>query len=264
VTDRPEHLARQYSTADRLQARIALHTRFGAQTESWQHWLFDRMDLPPTAVVLELGSGTGKLWLENAGRIPPTWRITLSDASEGMVREVRTELADVPHNFEFRQIDAREIPFEAASFDAVLAHHMLYHVPDRPRALREVQRVLRPGAALYAATNGLGHMSEILVMMREVLGVNPAAWGLSPEETFGLENGVTQLRDVFDEVRVEDRVGRLVVTEPEPYVAYVLSMRFGDDLTDEQVQHLATWAEDRIARDGAIEITTHTGVLIAR
>jgi ubiquinone/menaquinone biosynthesis C-methylase UbiE len=264
VTDRPEHVARQYSTPDRLQARMELHRRFGRSEVSWQRWLFDTLDLSGDARLLELGCGTGRFWVENADRIPEGWDIVLSDASEGMLAEAKGELASLPHAFTFRQIDARQIPYQDSSFDAVMAHHMLYHVADRIHALHEIKRVLAPGGSLYAATNGMRHMAEIIEALRDVAGVDIESYGLSPEETFGLESGIPQLHDVFEQVRVVERVGELRVTEVEPYMAYVLSMRFGDDMTDDQVQRLARWAEESIARHGAIAITTQPGVLIAR
>ena len=41
----------------------------------------------------------------------------------------------------FEEIDAQSIPFEDETFDAVIANHMLYHVPDRPKAIGRNKRV---------------------------------------------------------------------------------------------------------------------------
>jgi len=49
--------------------------------------------------------------------------------------------------------DAQWLPFADASFDCILAMHMLYHVPDRDLAIAEMRRVLRPGGVLLALTN---------------------------------------------------------------------------------------------------------------
>lgn len=49
-------------------------------------------------------------------------------------------------------IDIQNIPYEDNSFDLVIANMMLYHVPDLPRALAEVGRVLKPEGKLYTAT----------------------------------------------------------------------------------------------------------------
>ena len=45
-------------------------------------------------------------------------------------------------SFKFEEIDAQSIPYETKTFDAVIANHMLYHVPDRAKAIAEIKRVL--------------------------------------------------------------------------------------------------------------------------
>ena len=150
----------QYKDASNLDARIALHTRFSTAKTNWYRWLFDHFKLPPDARVLELGCGPAKLWRENLERVPH-WDVTLTDASPGMIEEARAYLEDAPRAFAYKVVDVQEIPFADASFDAVVAIHMLYHVPDQPRALAEIRRVLRPGGRFYASTNGRSHMHEI-------------------------------------------------------------------------------------------------------
>src|SRR5207249_3059431 len=150
-------------------------------------WVFDRICLPAKARVLELGCGPGTLWRENGERIPADWEITLTDFSPGMVQEARHNLRDVPRNFAFALADAQAIPYPSGSFDAVIANHMLYHVPDRERALSEVQRVLQPGGRLYAATCGQTHLRELHDRVQQ------AAPDLPPHAdlwsaTFNLEN----------------------------------------------------------------------------
>jgi len=88
---------------------------------------------PDSAHVLEVGTGSGALWQENADRIPPDWKVTLTDLSPGMLADAETALSPL-RPFTFRQADAQDLSLPDASFDAVLANHMLYHVPDRPRA----------------------------------------------------------------------------------------------------------------------------------
>ena len=95
------------------------------------------------------------------GRVPQSWDVTLTDASSGMLEEARAYLENEPRTFAYEVVDAQAIPFDAASFDAVIAVHMLYHVPDQHRALREVRRVLKPEGLFYASTNGRTHMQEI-------------------------------------------------------------------------------------------------------
>jgi SAM-dependent methyltransferase len=48
-------------------------------------------------------------------------------------------------------MDATAIPFEDASFDVLISHHMLEHIPDDTKALSEFARVLRPGGVALLA-----------------------------------------------------------------------------------------------------------------
>lgn len=84
----------QYRDASNLDARIALHSRFGRNNVAWSPWVFDHLTLPKGARVLVLGCGPAKLWLENLERIPEDWRVTLTDASPGMIREAGAYLTD--------------------------------------------------------------------------------------------------------------------------------------------------------------------------
>src|SRR5690606_19472395 len=115
-------------------------------------WQFRQVQAPKTARVLEVGCGSGRLWLVNGARIPPGWDLTISDLSEGMLRETELNLTRAGLRALYRQHSATELPYDDDSFDVMFANHMLYHVPDVPLALREARRVLKPGGRFYAAT----------------------------------------------------------------------------------------------------------------
>ena len=160
------------------------------------------------------GCGTALLWRRNLERIDPTWKLTLTDSSPGMLDAARTELGD---RAEYLVADLQALPFEDGSFDVVLANHMLYHVPDRPRAFAEVARVLAPGGSFHASTNGRGFMQELV----ELVGPR---WRFAQHmEAFGLETGPPQLEPFFADVRVERFENELAVTEVEPVLAYIRS-----------------------------------------
>jgi SAM-dependent methyltransferase len=156
--------------------------------------------------------------------------------------------------------DAQALPFADRSFDVAIANHVLYHVPDRPRALAELARVLRPGGRLYAATVGRGHLEEIRQLL---VRVSAPAWPDSAER-FGLETGPLQLEQLFGDVRVERYPSTLVVTEAEPLVAYCISMRDASGLDEGRTRHLRRLVEDAIARGGSIRIRVATGLICAR
>lgn len=212
---------RQYADATNLNARIQFYSRFSTRADTLGQWVFDRLDLPRQSQLLELGCGTGYLWAGNASRVPSEWDVMLSDMSPGMVREARGNLADKGLEFVFFVIDAQAIPLADASLDAVVANHILYHVPDRARALSEIHRVLRPGGRLFATTNGRGHLRELQELVERVV---PGGYDNGTEGVrFGLENGADQLAGWFPEVALHRRRESLLVTEADALVAYVRS-----------------------------------------
>ena len=251
-----EYLRKQYRDSSNLSARASLHAQFSTEKYPWFHWVFDWFDIPEDGRVLELGCGTGLLWRENLARIPRGWSITLTDASQGMVQNAEQSLLHTDLNFTFETVDAQSIPYEKDSFDAVIANHMLYHVPDLAEVLSEIRRVLRPTGHLYATTVGLNHMAELSKVPVE-LAIEMSVTGDQMVAQFNLDNGASKLAHWFDEVEVERRSGTLVVTEAEPLVEYVMS--FGQ-LPDEEVVKLQTYFEREIQLKGAFQITTESGI----
>lgn len=259
----PEYLrGDQYKDASNLRARQGLHERFSTNPYPWQRWVFDRLQLPPAARVLELGCGPGALWRENLEHIPPGWAITLSDFSPGMLQEAQRNLAGSARPFAYEAIDAQAIPYDEGSCDAVIANHMLYHVPDIPRAMAEIRRVLAPSGRLYAATNGRGHLRELDALVRRVVPDAPE-WGGAADH-FGLENGAVLLAPWFAHVRLHRREDRLAITEAEPLVAYLASgIRLHAQLDERRLAEFRAVVEQELAERGVIRIGKEAGLFEA-
>jgi SAM-dependent methyltransferase len=253
----------QYHTSANLDARIALHARFSTATRDFHDWLFDFVDAPSDARVLELGCGSGQMWRTVQARVPSAWRITLTDFSAGMVATAQDLSGTLRENLTgltLTQSDAQAIPFAAESFDVVFANHMLYHVPDLPRALAEIRRVLTRDGKLIAATNGEGHMRELNELAEE------AGMGRMSRSflSFRLENGAAHLAPFFVTVERYDFDDGLNVTEVEPLVAYAQSMTYVmQHTTTENIEGIRALISERIAHDGAIHITKVAGLFIA-
>jgi SAM-dependent methyltransferase len=245
-------VSEQYASDVNFRARLQLHQRFSTATEDWQCWLFDRVAPPAGARILEVGCGPAEFWKHNLDRIDPTWRLTLTDLSPGMIEVARTVLGDRP---EYLVADVEDLPFPDGSFDTVLANHMLYHVPDRPKAFAEIRRVLAAGGCFHATTNGRGFMQELVDL------VGPE-WAFPQHiEEFGLETGPDQLGRSFSEISVERFPNSYEVTEVEPVLAYVRSSSSVSDGTLERVRNAV---EEAIARDGAFRITGGAGLINCR
>ncbi len=246
--------AQQYGDASNLDAHIALHARFSRSTAAWFPWVFDRLTL---------------LWRENLARVPQSWHITLTDLSPGMIGEAKAQLQNASHAFTFAVADAEKLPFDDGDFDAVIANHMLYHVPDLSRALSEVRRVLKPGGRLFAATNGEAHMRELDNLSDNVVaGGVVSAFARSDHLTnFTLETAPGHLQPYFPEVTLHRPEGDpdLYVTEAEPLVAYILSVTPQEVRQDEEkVSALRRRVAQALADAGEVRITRATGLFEAR
>ena len=251
----------QYRDSTNLDARVVIHERFSTNSYGWFHWIFDTLEkLPEHAVILELGCGPGYLWSHCVNRIPSGWRITLSDLSPGMVDAAWRNLVVTGRNFKFEQIDAQSIPYADETFDAVIANHMLYHVPDRPKAIGEIRRVLKPGGHLIATTVGQDHLYEMGEWLR------CAHLEKSFQEftrSFTLENGLEQLKPFFSEVNLTRYEDNLQVTEVKPIMAYLRSSIRASELPDDCFFEIRNELEKELEEKGSIFIRKDSGMFEA-
>lgn len=262
--DDPGYVSEQYRNASNLGARVALHRRFSTNAYPWQRWVFDAFDLPIGARILEVGCGPGNLWAENLDRMPEGWRVTLTDASPGMIREARDRLPD-DGRFRFERADAQALPFEGGAFDAVVANHVLYHVPDRGGAVSEISRVLGPAGVLYASTNGRNHNREMGPMLRVLFPARPDDDYPQARVGFSLENGEGQLSRWFGDVRLLRREDSLFVTEVGPLLDYLLSGTAAHDAGRAgEITALTEPLERELAACGGVHVTKDTGMFVAR
>jgi len=253
----------QYKDARNLNARIRIHQEFSTNPYGWFRWVFDQYDLPPQVRILELGCGPGDLWLDNIHRIPAGWEITLSDFSPGMWGQAREKLSLSARLFNFETIDAQSIPYDADHFNAVIANHFLYHVPDRVRALAEIRRVLKPGGTLYATTVGEDHLRELPSLMTR-FDPEIEDYLANKDFPFTLENGAPQLREFFSEVSMQRYLDELRVTDAEILADYMLSSMRVDISITRRPELIRFLEQAMAANNGVIVIHKDSGMFLAR
>jgi ubiquinone/menaquinone biosynthesis C-methylase UbiE len=104
----------------------------------------------PYARSLEIGAGTGYFSL-NLLQTGVVGEATCTDISPGMLATLERNAAKLGLDVETVACDAAELPFDDESFDLVLGHAVLHHLPDLERAFAEFHRVLEPGGTLFFA-----------------------------------------------------------------------------------------------------------------
>lgn len=218
-------MTENYVTTAPLASRIAIH-RYGTNPVSW--YAFVRALLPPGRLV-DVGAGTGALW-EGRDR-----DVVATDSSAAMCATLR--LAGLP----VARADATALPFADGAFDGAVCNHVLYHLADPREGLAELRRVVRPGGWVAVATNGTGHMAEIV----------PGG----AHEHFPAEGLADALGGFFGDVTLHRYDDELRVPEPEPVIAYAASIGVTLDRAE---------VEERVAREGAFRVTKNTVLAVAR
>jgi ubiquinone/menaquinone biosynthesis C-methylase UbiE len=207
------------------------------------------------AEVLEIGIGTGRIampllasgvnvtGIDIAPRmleqLEAKYAVWQAEAGEGVKGRLTVQIADMT-----------ALPFDDASFDAVIAVHVLHLVPKWRKALGEALRVLRPGAALLlgqdiAAPNAMNHdIQDRWAQIVRELGADPQRVGAR----------------TFAEILRELRERGLTVTEsilaswnhvaiPREVLDYVESRTWSqtwnipDDIFAESMRQLRAWTE---------------------
>lgn len=256
----------QYRNASNLRARINLHESFSINKEGWMPWFFKQLNLPNNINILELGCGDGSLWVKNLDKIPKGWNITLTDFSQGMLKDAKKNLEKYADRFSFNVVDAENIPYENESFDVVIANHMLYHLNDIDRALGEINRVLKKEGYFFASTVGKNHMKEMRDIVRLVDESILKLEGFNLTKKFQLENGMKILRYYFDEISMKRYTDSLKITKGTPLIDYIFSMpgNIEERFNEYKYKKLEKILEEIIQNKGYIYITKDTGFFSGR
>ena len=222
LTGMENSLKAQYRNSTNISARIRLHRLFSSNKQGWFPWIYEQCQITEGMKILELGCGNGRLWIENKAKLPADCEIILSDISEGMIRDVRREQSLQDDRFSFAAFDCHAIPYEDASFDLVIANHVLFYCKDVDRVCSEVGRVLKPGGRFVCGTYGVAHMQEVIRLVTQ-FDDRITLSGENLYEHFGKENGAQALAPYFAEVDWQQYEDALIVTQAEPLIEYVLS-----------------------------------------
>ena len=113
----------------------------------WKRWFAATSGVRSGDSVLDLAGGTGDIAALLLPQVGETGSVLIGDINAAMLRTGRDRLLDrgLVRNLEYLQLNAEALPFGDNGFDAVTIAFGLRNVTDKPRALREMLRVLKPG-----------------------------------------------------------------------------------------------------------------------
>ena len=139
------------------------------------------------ARALEIGAGTGYFTL-NLLRAGIIEEATCSDISPGMLATLQLNAKRLGLDVETVRVDAERLPFRDQSFDLVIGHAVLHHIPNLELAFAEFARVLVPGGTVLFAGEPSRHgdrlagvpkrlASSAAPLWRRAIGARPARRG---------------------------------------------------------------------------------------
>lgn len=259
----PQVVAEQYRNDERLSSRIKLHAKHSTAPVPFMQWCFSQYDFRNQDRILELGCGNAAQWDGHADALPDGAVLVLSDLSPGMVDTVWQKMRRFPRVLA-QTADIQALPFPAASFDRVIANHMLYHVPNLPAALGEVSRVLQPDGVFYCTTMGEHGLTNYL--HRELRHVLPELNAFGETYSFTLQNGAAQLQPFFQSVRLALFEDSLHITDTQDLVDWIVSAPSLtlQNIRPDDIAKIYDYFEGIRLRDGAIRIPKEAGMFLCR
>lgn len=184
---------------------------FDEQMAFLNHRLVGDARLRPGLKVLDLGSGTGYPAILAAQTVGPAGSVLGIDLAEQMVAAAERKATRLGlTNITFRQGDVTTLPFEDRSFDAVTSRFCLMFLPDIPKAVSEIARVLKPGGwmatAVWSAPENNPSISLSVEAIRKIVDLPP------PDPT---APGIFRLAKPGDLSGMVERAGLSDVSESE-------------------------------------------------
>ena len=263
LTGMQNSLKTQYLNASNISARISLHQMYSTGRPGWFQWIYDNCSICRNMNILELGCGSGTFWTVNLDKLPPDINVTITDISEGMIRDAKRNITNsglAQYNFSYNTTDCCNIPYPDNSFDIVIANHVLFYCNPVTKAVNEIHRVLKPGGRLICSTYSSRHMQEINQLVSDF----DSRIVLSADRLytiFGLDNGCQLLNNDFKQIEKKIYKDSLIVDKAEPLIEYIMSCHGNQNqyLLD-RYSSFKNFVSDRLSRP--MHITKEAGIFV--
>lgn len=223
-------------------------------------------------LILDAGCGIGTTLLPFGPQLKDTPNMVGFDFSLAVLE--RAQELQSQRNLPPLQLvhgDIQNLPFPNQQFDLVLARHMLYHVPEIPKAAREIARVLKPKGLFMATANSMHSRPELNDIHRKALAFFPDAKFIERGSArFGSENGEDVLRASFSSVQTIPWYGHMRYKTTDDAIRYYTSTVYyqyaleDGDQKDQLRTMVAHEIESIIERQGYFDVTSWGAIFLAR
>ena len=139
ITSVPEEMVETVANVLEMRAKIP-------SQQAMLHDYLSEIEFPSNAEVLEIGCGTGPV-CRVLGSWPNIGNVTGVDPSSTFIEKAK-KLAGESSNIHFAVGDGKNLEFDDHTFDVVIIHTLLTHVPEPKAVLKEAYRILKPGGSL--------------------------------------------------------------------------------------------------------------------
>ncbi len=139
--------------------------------EPWAKLLLDEADLRPGESVLDVATGPGTVARLAAVRVGAKGRVVATDIAQPMldIAKAKSQPSAAAAPIDYLYSPAAPLAAPTGTFDAVLCQQGLQFFPDRPSALREMRRVLRPSGRTAIAVWGELERNQIYAAFHAAL-----------------------------------------------------------------------------------------------
>ena len=252
-----EAVKTQYATSNGLNTRLSFHDKYSTNKQGYGIWIISNYEIKKGMKVLEVGCGTGSIWLKQDEILSKLDKLVLTDLSEGMIKTAKENLGERV-NIEYIVADIQELPFDANSFDVVIANSMLYHVPNLNKGIREVRRVLKENGIFYCATLGENNFVECLAEWFKLSGEN-----FKLNHNFTMQKGEQILKKAFSVVEARFYEDSLHITDIEELIKYLQSLTSFKAIQDFPLKKVREILETH-SNNGVIDLPKEYGMFIAK
>lgn len=269
MTEQSTHAPETKSDADRGQvaataAEVYEAFFLPALFAQWAGQVLDAAQVSKGDHLLDVGCGTGVVARQAPVRVGHDGRVVGVDPNEGMLA-----VAQKTPRVEWRTGVAEDLPFEDDSFDVVVSQFAMMFFDDRQKAVREMERVLRPGGrvaiATWASLSDTPGYAAVVDLLDRLLGKEAGDALRAPYNMGDTGELERLLSGIFVDVAVTRHEGTARFDSIEAWVHTDIRGWTLSDISDEDYERLLTAAEDELARftDDTGKVAFPTPALIA-